>query len=374
LKVHNIPLESFITKGKVALSVDDGELHITANTDFHRIFYAYIEGKYKLPFRIDMTVKIDSPSLYILIGKGYINIGKPNHRGVSDIFGSHSKKPNTHDFDNYIPLNEYVNISVIYGRKALCLIINDKQKFYSKKEPYIKALKTNTIPEEFIDGFTFALSCDKRTILSLKSVSVIEYENDELDVLEEIDEKKNEPLVSDETGKLTIEKYIKDVSPELQHEILQTDKFLMNDMKESFQFKRKMENKIFYVSSGLISCQINVFKSYVWFGLSWIGTNKNEQGICGESSRPIRVLNKLAETSPEFADKMFFRMTECTNCRSGTGGRGCPHNGQVYEYNGKKKVSCGGSFQFKMIPSDFEDLRKMITAISEVANISYKDQ
>jgi hypothetical protein len=79
-------LESILTKGKVKIDTYNGELCMTTNTAINTEYayhdvsiksFACIPGKFKLPFRIDMTIKIDSPSLYLIIGKGHIsfNIG-----------------------------------------------------------------------------------------------------------------------------------------------------------------------------------------------------------------------------------------------------------------------------------------------------------
>ena len=112
---HNIPLESFTPHGKISISVENGELHMTGGVD--RGAYIQIPGKYKLPFRIDMTAKMDSPALIMQIGEGYINLntgGMDNRRMMSIVGGE--AKPNIHKFDNRVPLNEYFDVSVIYGK------------------------------------------------------------------------------------------------------------------------------------------------------------------------------------------------------------------------------------------------------------------
>jgi hypothetical protein len=74
---HKIPLESLIPHGKVSVSMTNGELHLFTNSAFATWFvknntriksYVCLPNKYKLPFRVDMTVKIDSPALYLLVG------------------------------------------------------------------------------------------------------------------------------------------------------------------------------------------------------------------------------------------------------------------------------------------------------------------
>ena len=78
--------------------------------------------------------------------------------------------------------------------------------------------------------------------------------------------------------------------------------------------------------------------------------------------RSLRVLYKFAEESPEYANELFDRMKECVGCR---GRVGCTAGKARYEYNGRKRTLCCG-FVFKMVASDFGDVKKMIKAISDV--------
>lgn len=83
-----------------------------------------------------------------------------------------------------------------------------------------------------------------------------------------------------------------------------------------------------------------------------------------------KVLNKLAETSPEFANRMFANINKNI---SGSGGEKCQQcatitcaNMKTTEYNGEKRQSCGGAIHFKWLPSEFEDVRKVVAAVNEV--------
>lgn len=70
-------------------------------------------------------------------------------------------------------------------------------------------------------------------------------------------------------------------------------------------------------------------------------------------------LEKLAETSPEFAVRMFSNLTECIAC--------CPCIVKtLYKFNGKKKLACHGIMEFKMCVSDFEDVRTFINTINHL--------
>ena len=70
---HNVPIKSFLSLGGAEVSADNDKLHMTATTAVNNVFiysptpiksYIYLPEKYKLPFRIDMSVKIDSPSFF----------------------------------------------------------------------------------------------------------------------------------------------------------------------------------------------------------------------------------------------------------------------------------------------------------------------
>ena len=80
-----------------------------------------------------------------------------------------------------------------------------------------------------------------------------------------------------------------------------------------------------------------------------------------------KVLNRLAETDASFADEIFSRVKICTGCNKDN--KGCINN-NVIEYKGKKKTNCTLIVQFKMIPSDFDDVKKVIQAITDIYAIT----
>jgi len=380
MTTHHILLESIIPKGNVTIDTSNDELSMTSITAINTEYvyqdipiksFACIPGKFKLPFRIDITIKMDSPSLYLIIGKGHISFNKGmDNRSVTDILGN-DYKPNTHEFNNFIPINEYVDISVTYGCKAMWVIVNNELRCFSKNDPYIKALKTNSLAEELKDGFEFGIACDKRTQLTLKSINITEYGNEEpVAPTGKIAIKMPQPCLT-VSEKSTVEECMHGLAPDLQKEILSTDAYLLNDMKKSLKFKRKIEggypnSRITYVSPLGISYKINITDFLLTHDIGWVDYNtKREQEKYGGTKKAdytIETLNKLAETSLEFSNEIFFRMKECVNCN---GHGGCIH-AKSYKHDGKTKLSCGGRIQFKMLPPDFNDLRKMVCAVNSV--------
>ncbi|MCL2577274.1 MAG: hypothetical protein FWE27_04405 [Defluviitaleaceae bacterium] len=386
MKIHNIPLESFSAHGRIKVSIDIIELLMTATATVNSNFmytstpiksYIGLSEKYKLPFSIDMTVKIDSPSFYLIIGKGHIGFGTGmDNRRITDILGENIK-PNTHEFDNRVPVNEYVRISVMYGSKAMWVRINDEIRCFSKKDPYIKAMKNNAIPEEFLDGFGIALACDKRTQLTLKSFTVTEFQDDEPDLPQDPININVPPVFIDTKRKGTLEECIDGLTPELRCEIVRTDEYLLADMKKTLKIKRKIEggypvSKITYVSQHGFSYKIFIDDSYVWHEIGWIDYNtKREQEKHGgykKADYTIETFNKLAETDSKFANEMFMRVKECSNCAGSAVGAGCMHI-NLYEFNGMKNYSCGGKLCFNMFPKDFEDLREIVACINDLLSL-----
>jgi hypothetical protein len=378
---HKVPLESFSTHGQVGSKMENDDLKITTYTAINTRFqlndapiksYIFLPDKYKLPFKIDMTVKIDSPAFYLIIGKGHVGFGTGimDNRRITDIFGE-DYKPNSHAFNNDIPINEYVDISVTYGKKAMWVLIDNKLRCFSKKDKYIKAKE---VPEEFNDGFGIGIACDKRTVLTLKSFMVTVYENEEpVALADTIETMTINPNCLTGSEKPTIEQCVQGLSLNLQEEILHTDEYLTKEMKKSLKFKRKIEggypcSRITYVSSWGFRYKVQISDTYIWHDINWISYNtKREQEKYGgyqKADYTIETLEKLAEESPKFAEEMFFRIKECVAC---CGENGCT-NTTMYEYNGKKKVGCGWSdgMQFKMSSSDFGDLRKVVDAINNV--------
>lgn len=90
-------------------------------------------------------------------------------------------------------------------------------------------------------------------------------------------------------------------------------------------------------------------------------THREQEKVSGLRKRQLisETLEKLAETSPSFADRMCANLRDCVNCGE------CGVK-TAYEYRGKKKIACHGVMEFKMIPSEFADVRKVIEAVNEV--------
>lgn len=369
MKKHDISLDSFLTKGHVVTEIEDGILHVTTTQRLSARFdkenlplnhYVYLPDTYKLPLHIDLTVKIDSPGLYLLLGNGHLNFGTPwsDNRRIGDIIEPDTKP---RFFHNHIPMDKYVDISVIYDFKAMQIIVDVEERFYSKKERYMKSKLLN---ESNDTGFAFKLACTKRTNLIIKALSITEY--DEAAEIVRTDAELPRPLTGNQAvgadQKPEFESCISLLPKEIHDEIVKTDGFLRS--LKPMKFKRQIEkhgNKITYLASEYgFSYALYLSNDIMHHSLSWyIITNQKPEFWHRKADRMEEALKKLAETSPEHAERMFNNLAECIGCCR------CAVK-TPYEFNGKKKLTCHGAMEFKMCVSDFEDVRAFIGAVNKL--------
>jgi len=145
---HIVNLTLFLSKGQIFCEHKDNMLYVTTN---HSIptqrfdaehlsinSYLYLPDKYKLPLRIDITAKNDAPGLYILLGKGHINFGTSwaDNRRIDDIVDPARK---TIYYHNHMNMNEFTDISLLYDLKEMQIMIGGEERYYSKKERYMKS-------------------------------------------------------------------------------------------------------------------------------------------------------------------------------------------------------------------------------------------
>ncbi|MCL2512444.1 MAG: hypothetical protein FWF08_00965 [Oscillospiraceae bacterium] len=358
---HQIPLESFTPHGKVSVNVENGVLRMTGGAD--RGVYIGIPNKFKLPFRIDMAAKMDSPALILKIGEGYINLntgGMDNRRMMSIVGGE--TKPNLHKFDNRAPLNEYFDISVIYGKKAMQLSINGEERYFSKKDIYMKSPLMET---DFKDGFGFKIACHKRTEVYIKSLTATEYKDEpEFPVLPKKDYIYAPTLTK--TDKPALGDCIKDLTPELKDCVIDMDKHL-----KALKFRRLIEggypeSRVTYTMPRVALWKMNISHNLMTHRtMAMLGFYVNQAGIHTEKFNTL-FLRRLEEYSPDFAGEIFFRMSQANYCKT-CGGNRCS-NYNLTEYKGIKKNNCAHFVQFKMIPSDFDDVKKVIETIIDLSN------
>jgi hypothetical protein len=324
--------------------------------------YIYLPERYKLPLRIDMTAKIDAPGLYVLLGNGHINFGTlwSDNRRIDDIV-SPTRKPVF--FHNHMNMNEFTSISLLYDLNEMQIMINDEERYYSKKERYMKSQAFNDMNSE---GFELKIASDKMTTLIIKSLSITEYD-DTCGIIRPGEEPpapvtRNEAAVSG--GKPTFDECISRLPPQIRNEIVETDRYLKS--LKLFRFKKQIEkngNKITYVAADYgFSYAIYLSNDIFEHTLQWyILTNGKPETWHRKADMMEETLRSLYVASPDFAERMFFNLCDCVGCYRNCLGR------TRYQFLEKHKNTCHGKLQFSMSPSGFEDARKFINEISRLA-------
>ena len=366
---HNIDLARFLLKGQVECKYKDNMLFMTTNRaiptqrfDAEHLSinsYIYLPDKYKLPLRIDITAKIDAPGLYVLIGKGHINFGTlwSDNRRIDDIADPARK---TIHFHNYMAMNEFTNISLSFDFKEMQIMVNDEERYYSKKERYMKAPVFSEMNKE---GFELKIACDKLVNLCIQSVSITEYD-DTCGIFHSGVElpaaiTKNNSIAPGE--KPTFEKCISLLPANIQSEITKIDEYMRT--LRPLKFKRQTEkngNKIMYVSSDYgFFYAIYLSNDIFDHSLQWyIITNGKPETWHRKADMMEETLNRLAHKTPDFAKRMFYKLDECVGCY-----KNCLAKTQ-YQLHDKQKSVCHGKLKFKMSASGFEDVRTFIEEIN----------
>jgi hypothetical protein len=368
---HNVDLTHFLPKGQVICEYKDNMLYMTTKRaiptqrfDAEHLSidsYIYLPDKYKLPLRIDLEAKIDAPGLYILLGKGHINFGTlwSDNRRIDDIATPARK---TIHYHNHMAMNEFTNISLSYDLKEMQIMISDEERYYSKKERYMKSPAFNEMNK---DGFGLKIACDKLVNLYIKSMSITEY-NDTCEIFHSWIElpatiTKNEVIASGE--KPTFEYCISHLPVHIQSDIVKIDEYLRS--LRPLKFKRQIEkngNKITYVASDYgFSYAIYLSDDIFDHSLQWyIITNGKPETWHRKADMMEETLNRLVHTAPDFAERMFFNLDDCVNCH-----KNCLAKTQ-YQLHDKHKTVCHGKLKFKMSSSGFEDVSAFIEEINQL--------
>lgn len=369
--MHSLDLKDFIPKGQVTCEYREDCFFMTTERaiptqrfDAEHLSinsYSYLPKRYKLPLRIDMTIKLDAPGFYVLLGSGHVNFGTlwSDNRRIDDIVAPARK---TIHYHNYIKMNEFTDISILYDLKQMQIMINGEERYYSTKERYMKA---HEFKERNEKGFELKVACDKLVNLCIKSFSVTEYP-DTCGILHSDRElpaavTRNEAIAPGE--KPTFEKCISLLSKDIQSEIIIMDEYLKS--LKTLKLKRQLEkngNKITYVASEYgFSYAIYLSNDIFDHSLQcYLITNGKPDTWHRKVDRMEETLSRLAATSPEFAEQMFFSLEDCVGCYKDCLAR------TPYRLGEKHKAVCHGKLKFRMGTSGFEDVRTFIEEINRI--------
>lgn len=339
---------------------------ITINEHFDRFtdpikHYIFYPQKYKLPMKVDFTVNIDSPTLYFLLGKGHISFNSywSDNRRISDIAAPDLKPIN---FNNEMPVNEDVNLSILYGINFMQIMINGEERYYTEKSSY---MKRSLIKDVMESGLELRLMCSKRTQMIIKKVSVTEYEIEEAFVNPH---NVSEPpiLCLDRTVKSDLETCVSYLSKKLQDKVLEVDKYLLSNKK--LGIKRKIEGsykacKITYLSNNgfsyILLINKNIMQHYFWW---YIVSNYKYENKYGGRKNDLtkQTLMRMKEKYPQLAKMLFDLYISCYGCYPECAAR------TLYDFEGTKKLTCHGKMLFKMVIEDFDYVIEMMKVIEEL--------
>ena len=363
MKVHNIPLDSLVPKKPLKVKFENDELHIPVDESKlgKSRHHVNVPGRFKLPFRIDMTVKskyvrtnqvASQLSLYIGDGRLYFNGGHTSCTEIlapskSSVFGD-NKLASIVKY-NAIPSKDYVNISAIFGSRMMWVAVDGVCCYASDKMPYFDLLQRDEVPDKYKDGADIAICGGTDTKLTIKSFEVIEFENDEPQIPDEL---ANLPELSE------FELFVQGMPHYVHDQMHSIDSYLLNDMKSSLKFKRSIDKHghLEYKSSCGFVFQIREFGVGNYISTTWVNSTK-KMDLFGS------IYAKLAGKSSEYAEAVFSRTQICDPEHEGA--NNCDRRVTI-EFNGKSRRVCAGKSHFDMSPDGFGDVRNMVAALSEV--------
>lgn len=320
------------------------------------VHYAEVPGRFRLPLRIDVTAKIDVPALYIMPGEGHVNFGdRFGNRRLDDICEPRYK---INLFDNRIPFNEFVDISLIYDLREMQILINGEERYYSRSEKY---MKSKLFPGMNEAGFPLGISCDKRARLEIRSVSVTEY-NAAAGIVHTVDPKAEKFIPPDE--KPDFEGCLSALPDALGDSVRDIDGWLRG--LRSVKFKRqigKYGSKITYIAPAEgLSYAIHIKGDVLYHTLQWyILTQGKPETWARKADRMEDTLNHLARSDCDFARRIWNNFNECT----GGYGPGCLAR-TTYGFMNDTIIACHGRLHFNMNPSEFDDVKRFITTLNEI--------
>ncbi|MEN6470206.1 MAG: hypothetical protein ABFC62_01940 [Clostridiaceae bacterium] len=366
MKEHRIGLSELMPCGKTETRLEDGMLEawtthsitsIAFNLygDSYRKHILSLPGRYRLPFRVDMTIRLDFPALLLLIGGGHISFATPwqDNRRIEDIVKP-SGKPNQDGgaFDNSLPFGELVDVSVTYNLDEMQIHVGGEERFYSRKQAYMKA---KDIGEQNAEGFAIALTVSKLSTLCVKRIAVTEFDGRAPIVRGEYAESKPSSAEG-ERQKPTFESVLSALPRELRGEIMETDRFLIS--LRPLKFKRAVDKggkKVSYVAPE--------------FGVSYAihasgAQSSHDLGfyiVCGgkvetwhrKADFMEEALAETAKTDPALAERIFYALNDCVGCYGGACLAKTP-----YAFEAEKRMTCHGRSRLRMCSDDLRDARE----------------
>lgn len=374
MRAHDIDLTELTPSGKAQVETVDGMLNVWTThsvTDYlfnlrgdcNKRHNIPLPGEYRLPFRIDMTVKLDYPAFILFVGGGHITFASPgdDNRRIEDI-AKPSGKPNQDkdSYDNSLPFGEFVDMSVTYNHDEMQILIGGEERFYSRKMPYMKT-KENCYPVSIVVA--------KLSTLTIKSITVTEFDDNAPARRGAFMETR---LRTSPEGKPTFESVIAELPEAYQNEINEMDNFLKS--LRPLKFKRTIDKnggKITYTASDFgVSYAVKVFHDKLSQNFGWyIVTNGKPETWHQKADHMQETLEHISKYDPSLAARIFYAVNDCIACYG-------PHclAKKAYKFDGQTRLSChGGRVVLRMCHEDFRDVREFFRYANELMEQKMKN-
>jgi len=371
MKQHDIAMTDMRANGCVELAHDEALLRVKThrqNTRFYAFempIDAYIAAPktYRLPLRVDIRVKLDAPSFYVMLGAGHVSFGPSflDNRRIGDILSPDTKKVTA--FDSALVMDVFHDISVIYDIKHMLVLVDGEERYFSQKEDYMKS------PALRETGFELKLAGAKYNTLDIAAVTVTEYEEGELAALfvgRQPSDRRNICLSIDKKAAATLDECLSALPPALRGEMARMDAYLLQ--AKDLKMKRKLEGtsqacRISYVSSWGFAYHVHIQDAHAehffwWYMVSNYTYNDRYMGRKNDFTEDT--LKKVAETMPDVAARLFSYYDACVGCTPTCSVR------TAYTYEGTTLQACHGKMVMNLNLPTLQDLCWMLEAIRAV--------
>ena len=362
-----VPAMRFIPQGRIDMEQMPNNLRFSVMSTIPEYYnkenivccnYLEAESVYRLPLRIDMTVCLDAPVFFVMLGSGRVAFATTwnINRRIEDIAEPHYKP---FFFADHFTLNVPAEISIIYNLKSMQILINGEQRYYSTKEKYMKSARFSELNAV---GFPLRLSARKRTEVTLYQFKVTESETDfEITKQESMPKPITSNIYLPKSEKPTFNAVIVGLPDDIRAKIIEIDSFLRS--YKPVKFRRSIEkngNKITYLASDDGISYIIKPSRYVMYHTLGAYLLWNKKSNLGEhNAAPLEnALSQLAKTDPGFVARILSYANDCIDCNPNCL---CRVNYKVQE---KTQSVCHGKIEFKMVVSEFDDVIRLIQAIS----------
>ena len=322
-----------------------------------------VPGIYRLPLRICFSVRIDEPGFYVMLGDGHISLGTPwnDNRRLDDIIAP-SRKP--FFFHNHIPMGRFVDVVLTYDRKALQVLIEGEERYFSTKERYMRA---RDFAPRNAEGFVLAFACDKGVHTEVRGLTVTEYAD--AAPIARGTPAGREAIQGNEAAlpgeRPTFEGCIARLPDDLHREAEAMDAWLRS--LPGLKFRRQIEphgNKITYVAAaeglsyGILPSNDTLSHRLEWY----IVTNGPTDTWARKADRMEQTLRAIAQDNPAFAQRLYDNLWECVGCYPADH---CLARTR-YGFAGQTKITCHGRMRFAMSAQGFGEARAFLAAVSRL--------